>query len=723
MEQYNVKLTKIRFQGEDLYTIAEGKAEEEIPEKYRNKGLIHGINLKGYFPRSMSSQYLMFGSWNKTDFGFTFCVSRYEEKIALTKEGIVSYLTSSINGIGPALSKKIYQKFGNKTLEVFDADPQRLLEVKGITEKKLKKMVESYKASHIMRDLLLLCGESISLKLCGKLYKEYGDDAINIIRNNPYKLCDISGISFLTADKVARSVHSDPAREERVEAAIFFVLEQAQGKGHVCLPQKELLLEAESLLNHDFEQRVVSRGQIVQSINQLASSGCLKGDNGFAYLKTAYEDEISAAFNVCKLIRRNKKASSKISEIISEVEQEVGITLHEQQREAVQMIAKNNFCVVTGGPGTGKSTILKLAIKVMQKLNKSLHDEDFLLVAPTGKAARRMAETTDYAYTAQTIHSALHLYKNDDEDDYSGLALIPQKIVFCDEASMIDSWLFSKLLAGTKDSQLILLGDPEQLPSVGAGDVLADLLRCDDVPKVRLSKIYRQQGTSNIIINAQKIKYGDFQLEYRDDFRFYNAQDEEKTADLVVKMFEGKQLSKEQLSEIQILCPLKKKNHAAGSMVLNERLQEIINPYSAYKNQIKYGATTFRVGDKVMQMKNREEVNNGDTGFITTISGDEVFVDFGFAEVTYDKTELGQISLAYAISIHKSQGSEYETCIIPVTMSMYVMLYRNLIYTGITRAKKNVILVGDKNALRIAVSNNKQKIRYTQLDKRIQKLK
>lgn len=729
MEKYSVKLDKIRFRNDDLFTIAVGQSEEEIPEKFRDKGLLHQIVLKGYFPPNTTSRLVVYGGWEKSKYGFTFNVKSYEEKIEMSKQGIINYLVSSISGIGKSMAQKIYAKFGEKTFEVFDNSPEELLAIKGISEKKLVKIMDSYNATKVMRDLMLIGGESITPKLCGKIYKKYGDESIKVIKKNPYALCDIHGISFLTADKIGRNLNSDPCDVERIRQGLIFVLRQAASNGSVCMPQKQLITDTLTLLNHDFlPQPVVGRLLVVSVLKLAAKQGDLQGDNGFAYLRRSYEDEVLSASLVREKVNdsENKFEDSDIERYITEEEKKLGITLHSQQREAVKMAVKNSFCIITGGPGTGKSTILMIVIEVIKKLNKRLNDSDFLLVAPTGKAARRMAETTHHKFSSSTIHSALGLFSSDD-DEISGCEIkaLPNKYVLGDEASMIDNWLFARLMSACDNSNVILLGDPEQLPSVGAGNVLADLLRCENVPKVKLNHIYRQADTSSIAINAQMIRYGNFaKLQYAKDFRICYAPDEEAAAETIVNMFKGRQLSKEQLNNIQVLSPMKKAGHPAGCFELNRRLQEVINPYSPYKNQIQFGGTTYRTGDKVIQLKNDTEagVNNGDTGFITLIEEESITVDFGFTTVDYDKSELENLSLAYAISIHKSQGSEFKTCIIPCVMSFYIMLCRNLIYTGITRAKKNVILVGDKKALSIAISNNKSVERYTQLEQRVSKL-
>ena len=722
MTKFRVKLDKIRYKNDQLFTIAVAHSDEEVPEKYRNKGLIHQLTLKGYFPPNMSTKYLVNGDFEKNKYGFTFLVKQYEEIIDMTENGICNYLSSSIDGIGPTIAKRIYQKFGNSVFDIFDNSPERLSEVKGITAKGIEKIIESYKSTKILRDIMLLSGDAISPKLCGKIYKKFGNRSVEIIKTQPYLLCEINGISFITADKIARGINLAPDDSERIKQGILFVLKEAENQGHVCLPQKELVMRTLSLLNNGFESQVVSVPKIIKIVNTLAMSGCLLGDNGFAYLKANYFDEKDIAKAI---VRKCKESTDRLSlenieKVISEQEEKSGIKLHDQQREAVRRMVQNRFCIITGGPGTGKSTILQIAIETLKVLKK-LKDEDFLLVAPTGKAARRMAETTNHKFESSTIHSALHLFEKDEDTSECDICTITQKYVFCDEASMIDNWLFARLMSATERSAVILLGDPEQLPSVGAGNVLADLLKCD-IPKVKLTKIYRQEGTSSIAINAQKIRYGDFLLEYnKKDFQLRYADSEEEAANLIYSMFKGKSLTQEALNEIQILSPMKKKGRLAGSTELNNGLQEILNPYSPYKNEIKSGSTIFRTGDKVIQLKNRNEIDisNGDTGFIVSVADGNVVVDFGFSKVTYDKSELDQLALGYALSIHKSQGSEYKTVIIPVVTSFYIMLTRNLIYTGITRAKQNVILVGDKKAISIAISNNKQAERYTQLAARI----
>lgn len=721
-----IKFKKIIFDNGSDYRIAvfKVKDKEKIPKGYANN--FYGddyITVTGFFPCNSSISLDITGEWKKNKkFGYQFeCFSCYEQ-IEETESGIIAYLSSGfIKGIGEAMAKRIVKMFGTDAVKVIEETPEKLLEVRGISEKKLKKIISSYEENAGIRDVSkYLAPFGISNAKCARIYQKFKGNSIAILQENPYLLEKVSGFGFKTIDSIARKTNIALDDPLRVKAAIKFLLNESKMNGHLCLEQKDLLRKANTLLNEDFEKAVCPQKVILETFVGMAKEGELKGDRGYAYLPNDYDEENIIAKKVVYRITRNEKqkfSNLKILTALQLLEKCENITLAEKQREAVIMAMNENFSIITGGPGVGKTTVLKFILKTWEILT---HNNNILLLAPTGRAARRMGESVENKYPSSTIHSALGLIGG--EEEINEPKKINRKIVVIDEASMCDSNIFYNLLCSlNNDCKLIILGDPQQLPSVGAGNVLFELLKNEYVPRTKLDVVYRQGQESLIVKNSQAIEEGKTELSYGNDFEFISRLDVEDIADCVCSTFMKEYEQKgNDLNKVQILSPFRKAGVKASSTEINKKIQSLINPPARGKREVVRHNTLFRVGDKVIQTKNTENVSNGDMGIIKSISVDEdVEIEFQSGTYIYDLTELDDVDLAYAISIHKFQGSECDTIIIPVCMAFYIMLKRNLIYTGITRGKNKVILIGEKKALAISIKNNDISKRNTFLSDRI----
>jgi exodeoxyribonuclease V alpha subunit len=555
----------------------------------------------------------------------------------------------------------------------------------------------------------------IDLNKAKKIQEHFGSRSVDVIQHSPYLLCEISGFGFKTVDQIARNINFLPADPLRLENGILFILEEAKDSGDLFLMQDILLERAYVLLSETVPKGEVTEAMIKNTLSDLCAYGKLYADGERIYLPQFFHFEEQTAKITAKLLSAKKRHSAKLEQHLKEVQKENGVLLSEKQAEAVRMCMENRFSIITGGPGTGKTTVLKSILAVYQRLHPG---KEILLAAPTGRAARKMAESTGFPY-ASTLHAALKLIS--DTAEYEEV-IIPADFVVVDEASMVDMrlayYLLHSLGTGTK---VLFVGDANQLPSVGAGNVLNEMIASGIVPVTVLDMVFRQKNTSRIPLNAQSIQMGETKLLYGDDFQFLPAENAAEAAEIIKSEF-LKQTSIYGVEHTQVLTPFRVKSDA-GAAMLNLALQDILNPSADKRPEISSGNRTIRYRDKVMQTKNMETVSNGDIGFVSVVDKDADFpvtVTFSDNRIKeYSMDELGSIDLAYATTIHKSQGSEFDCVIIPVLSTFYVMLQRALIYTAITRAKKKVILVGQKRALFTAVHRNDTIQRNTILSKRI----
>lgn len=737
-----------------LAEILESSEEDRIP---RQVDIFQAVTVKGYFPVNKAVTLVLSGEWQKDKYGYSLWVSDFKEVVQTSEKGIIAYLSASVKGVKEGTAKKIVEQFGLKTLDVFENSPEELLAIKGIGRKKLVGIIESFKETRAIQEIVTyLAPVGVTPNKCAKIAKCFGGEAMNVLLNEPYRLCEIEGFGFLVVDEIARKTSFSPTDPLRIKGAIKYVLQAAATEGHLCLNQIECILCAYLILNgvdwrrldrranraletHDLSalrtslrKEDVNYKLVKDQFVIMALASELKGDNGYAYLPLPYQQETETAKIISERLMRTdttEVSDEDVAQIIEDQEKVLGIRLASKQREAVALAVRENTCIITGGPGVGKTTVLKVVLAACTELN-GLSVEDVTLLAPTGRAAQRMAESVGDGYTASTIHSALRITAGDDSSYGDKLST---KLVVVDESSMVDAhicWLLLKAIpAGAK---LIIIGDPEQLPSVGAGNVLYELLNCKKIPTVKLDVIYRQAGISPIVTNSALIQSGATNLLYEENFQFYDVPQkaeldngtnvQQLAANIVIEQYLAA-VREHGIDEVQVLCPFRKAGVIAGATELNKAIQERVNPKSPLKPQIKRGHNIYRLGDKVIQTKNNKDIGvyNGDVGYIKAIDTkeDEITISFNGTSVVYDAAQMTEVDLAYAISIHKSQGSQYHTVIIPILNDFFVMLRRNLIYTGITRAKEKVVLVGHRSALSTAIKSNFISHRNTQLAARI----
>ena len=658
------------------------------------------------------------GEWENSKYGLQLKVTAWVTILPKTEEGILAFLSSGVLPfVKKRMARRLYDKFGKQIFSVIENTPERLLEVNGISEKKLKAITEAYTVNYGYQDLLMLLQPAgISVSKIKKIVDKFGTAATEKVKANPYVLFTISGFGFKTVDEIAQKTHTPLNDPLRIMGALKFVLIEAQNNGHLCMEQGELRKEAHKMLNEGFEDEKVSLNEVTSVIVKMASEGALKGDNGYAYLAANFDNEVFAAERTRGFLGIHEEEIDVAPNI--ESFENSNFPLAERQKEAIRQFFGNRLSIITGGPGTGKSTVLKAILEIVYSLNEYA---DVMLLAPTGKAARRMAEATGYA--ASTIHSGLHINETTKRED---IETLKADVVIVDEVSMCDMKLYALLMAAVDpmSTKLLLVGDSDQLPSVGAGNVLNELITCGKVPVTRLDLVYRQGAGSLIPVNADKINNGVSKLTYGADFQFVPTDDTEVCFNTVIDRY-LKEVSRIGIENCCILCPMRSKGLNSVNEY-NRQIQSVINPPSSDKQEIKLRNTTLREGDRVMQTKNSEDVSNGETGVIVKIEKDEdeipvcgIRFDGKTELLWYYPDDLINITLAYSITIHKSQGSEYQSVIMPFLKSFYIMLKRNLLYTAVTRAKSRVVIVGQRQAIHMAVNKTETDKRNTQLGKRI----
>ena len=683
--------------------------------------MVTQVKAVGYcLPIADNLRYELQGHWSKNPkHGVQFEVENYDEVITPTKEGIIAYLSSGqIKGIGPKMAEKIYDAFGLTALDVLDKEPERLLAISGISTAKLKKICDSYLANRGARDVVaFLTPHGITPNRAVKLYKEYGDRAMDTVKKHPYQLCEIAGIGFKTADRIAMSMGFDQLSVERVDEGILYALTDAEGKGHLCMEKHAFIKACLKVLDTPqlTEEMVANRAA------RLVYSGKLVSYQGNVYRsKTAYAES-----NLAELLSRQLRSARShsygdLDAALDAEELRMKVKFAPEQREAVKMALTQGVSVITGGPGTGKSMILRAILDIYRRQNPG---KEICLCAPTGRAARRMEQATGLA--ASTVHKALGLLAGED-GDYGEPQALDADIILVDEVSMMDIYLAGRLLEAVKSrAQVVLIGDSDQLPSVGPGAVLSEMIASERIPVVRLDKVFRQNDGSRIAVNAKLIRHGNLSLEYGNDFRFVDSANLSDSASRIAELY-MQEVARYGVDNVAMLSPYRQKTET-GVNALNEMLRELVNPPDEGKPEVVCGKRKFRVGDKVMQVKNFEDVSNGDVGYIRNIFkfGDEttVCVDFGDGRnMEYDSSELDMLDLGYASTIHKAQGAEYQSVIINLQCAHHIMLTRPLIYTAITRGKDRVIIVGERRALCISIKKTDIEKRGTCLAHRLQEL-
>ena len=680
------------------------------------------------------------GKYEKTKYGVQYAFESYEMSVPQSMEGLEKYLGSGlIRGVGPVTARKIVEHFGADTLDVLEYAPQKLQQVSGISEKKAVEIGFSFKEHReVQNTIILLQGYNITTNMALKIYNVYHEKTADIIKNNPYKLVeDIDGIGFATADKIAQNAGLPQDSTFRIRAGLIYVLKTSCEKnGNTYLPKAMLLEEAAKALELVLEDYQEKFQQAFDSLCVDRTAVTTWVDNTeIVMLSKYYYYENSIAQKLVWLANCQEEGKFDVDEEIASYESKNNISLHEEQKNAIKGAINNGVFVITGGPGTGKTTIIKCILEILTAQQKTVS-----LVAPTGRAAKRMSDST--GREAKTIHRLLEvnvIQSNESFFVHNESNPLKTDVVIVDEVSMVDAALMCALLkAMPRDCKLILVGDKDQLPSVGAGNVLADILESGVISYCMLTKIFRQGEKSLIITNAHLINEGKMPLidNTSMDFFFDSKNDPEVIKDTILELVTTRlpKFLGVDPQTIQVLAPLKA--GVCGIENLNKVLQERINPPSSGKRQVEFGRTIFREGDKVMQMSNNYDLEwkkhgryadeigkgvfNGDIGIVSTIDPNtsEVVVEFEDGRIClYTRPDLIDLSLSYAITIHKSQGSEFDTVIIPAIAGPSIILTRNLIYTAVTRAKKMVVIVGEKLYLKRMVSNKYTATRFTLLKK------
>lgn len=733
MQQIQGVVENIVFQNEE-----NGYAVAKIKDKSEN------VTIVGCIPFITEGQNLkLIGEWVlHPQFGQQFKVSGCEEIVPNSIVGIERYLSSGIiSGIGPVTAKKIVEKFGEQTLDILDNHIERLKEIEGIGAKKIALIDDSYSKQNEIRNIMVfLQTYGVTPNQCVKIHKRFGTESIKIVKENPYILTEeISGIGFKTSDKIARSLGIDANSPFRIQSGIRYIINQFCGLGNTYMPLEKLLKEGISILG-------VTKEKIEENIYDSSINGKLKlekfEDKLCVFTIPYYYCELGVTKKILTLaVNDYGDMKINVDEEIESFENDNCIKFADSQKEAIRGAIGNGVEIITGGPGTGKTTIINCITEIFEKLKLRV-----FMAAPTGRAAKRMTEAT--GREAKTIHRLLEMGVGDEEEPgilFSKGENSPLEcdVIIIDEASMIDIMLMNNLLKAVDVStRIIIVGDVDQLPSVGPGNVLRDLIESRCIKVVRLKEIFRQSTESMIVVNAHKINNGEMPLmnQKNKDFYFIKCEEVNKITDTLISLVDkrlpnfNKKWNK--INDIQILSPMRK--GVLGVSNLNKKLQDILNPKAQNKKEKEFRDIIFRVGDKIMQTKNNYSLKwtrvsgegeyegvgifNGDVGFIQDIDEDKDTIAIIFDDerkVIYDNMYLDEIDLAYAVTIHKSQGSEFPVVIIPMYMGAPLLMNRNLLYTAITRAKQLVVLVGELKAIKFMIDNDISFERYSLLKHRI----
>lgn len=740
-DQISGSVERITYYNEENgYTVLRLRPDSRgmLPFKYAS-GQKELITVVGHLPEVNPGEWLkLVGQWvSHAKHGRQFQVELCEKSVPASAEGIKRYLGSGlIRGIGPVMAERIVDRFGEQALDVIELEPGRLQEVPGIGPKRVAGILKAWDEQRAIKDVMLfLQSHGVSTNLAIKIYKKYGDEALAVVQNSPYRLVqDVYGIGFKTADKIAQALGLDHDDVGRIEAGIAYTLNRMAEEGHVYVPQEELEPEASEILG-------VEEPKVTAVIEQLESSQMIRRETltydqqaqppsnspavvqeeRAVYLTPFYYSEVGVTRRLRQIIDH---PTSRLIGLAAGKQPMTNrgstVELSPQQQAAVQAALSHKVTILTGGPGTGKTTTLRALLDLLDERGYR-----YALASPTGRAAKRLTEAT--GRPAKTIHRLLEFKPGEGfgrDEDYP----LEADMIVIDEVSMLDLVLANNFLkAVSLDSHLLLVGDVDQLPSVGAGDVLRDLIAADVAPVVRLDTIFRQAAGSLIIRNAHRINRGQMPEtpSHAQDFFLFVKEDPDEAAALLVDIVKHRVPRKfglDPFDDIQVLSPMY--NGSAGVSNLNHLLQLSLNP-PGKKAERRLGGRTFRVGDKVMQTVNNydKSVYNGDIGRIVAIDPIQqtMTVQVDGAPIVYDFLEADELIHAYAISVHKSQGSEYSCVVMPILTQHYMMLQRNLLYTAVTRARKLVVLVGTRRAIAIAVKNNRVAERHTALDWRLRR--
>ncbi len=686
----------------------------------------------GYdLPRTDTIKIELEGTWADGKYGMQFQVEQWKELLPSTVQGIRGYLASGLlKGIGERTADAIVEKFGVHSLEVLEQQPERLLELRGITEERLEEIKTGYAESKVMRELLLLLAPfKVTPVTAMKILEHFGMKGVELLRESPFRLCEVPGFGFKRVDDIVQKSGGDLHDPMRVRGALFFAVEESRGKdGHLYIEIGQMIRTALKLLNEKIPSPddYLKQDMVERELEAMIRLNVVVSSNGSIYLPHVYKQECETALKAVQMAMEVPPPVN-LEPVMEQVKGRLGITLSQRQAEGVEMAFRHNLSIITGGPGTGKSTILRAVVEAYRLLYPA---DKIALAAPTGKASRRMAETTGVE-DAQTLHSLLRLHG--DEGGKKEKQPLDAGLLIVDETSMVDMWLahqlFSRLSPSTK---VLLVGDADQLESVGAGNVFHELMASGVIPVTVLDQIFRQAQDSRIAYNAKFINEGNSDLYYGPDFSFIPAATQEETAETICRIYR-EEAERVGVQHLQILSPYRTDGEAS-SQNLNAVIRDEINPEMEGKPEMIYGGKVFRLRDRVIQLKNNynmviydrqgnilgKGVFNGDVGMVREIRPDTVIINFDGRYAKYPLESLEELELSYAMTIHKSMGSEYDTVIIPMLAAHRIMLTRNLLYTAVTRAKGRVLLVGQRKALFMAISKTRKGKRNTLLAERMQ---
>ena len=690
------------------------------------------------------------GVWIHDAYGKTLKVEQAEILQPTTKKGLVNYLRSLRCGVGPSRAEALYRVYGEQTWDILENDPDDILRrgISGFSSKIVEQLKDALRKTHLERELRHFCAGIIEItsQKAKQVQDKLGTDAMVYIQNDVYTLCDVSGFPFRLVDRLARKKGVSPDNESRIFHAVGYVLQQAEGDGHSCLPLKlfkSRLTEEVNLTykNSGEEPLRLTETCIGDAVKKAAKENYIKYSGGMVYEDAVYRLEESLSKDIARLLKDQGDGIEGVDEILSEYEAQEGIRLAESQKAAVENAFLHKVSIVTGGPGTGKTTIIKAILYVHQTIFGKRRSNP-LFLSPTGKAARRMTEAT--GREAQTIHSAVNYTGEELDESEMDTEPLDANLIVVDECSMMDLYISAVLMHRIpKNAIVVFVGDPDQLPSVSYGNVLYEMIRSKKVPTTKLDVIFRQSGESPIVTNAKKIRDGEVNLVLSNSFKVYEERSINDILARACKLY-AQCARAYGLDKVILLNPYRSKS-ALSVNVFNANLQQIMNPNATDENAaclVRDSSVTFYEGDRVMQMKNALDVKNGDVGYIQRIlvrkdpdDGTETrsaLIDFDGILVTVTQEEARDLDLAYCTTVHKSQGSEYETVIFVLSQMHFVMLRRNLIYTGVTRAKKNVAIITEAKgaidfngipitdtAIEKAIANDETDVRYTLLGDRI----